>query len=91
MADDDYVSSRVWNYLLSKENRKPVTKRDRDIHQRTMLGALASCKIFRLLEWKGYRETDSCPFCGESEDIVHMSMYYARLNMLSLHDTAVLK
>ena len=95
VSDDDYISSRVWNDLLNLDEKppfskiycKPVTKRDGDIQWRILHGALASCRRLRRM---GYRETDSCPFCGESEDIAHVFVYCAKLKILSLHVVAVL-
>ena len=89
MSDDDYVSSRVWNDLLNLDEKppfskiycKPVTKRDGDIQWRILHGALA---LWRRLGRMGYRETDICPFCGESEDIAHVFVYCPRLKILSL-------
>ena len=96
MSDDDYAFSRVCNDLLNLDEKppfskiycKPVAKQDGDIQWRILHDALASCRRLRRM---GYRETNSCPFCGESEDIAHVFVHCARLKMLSLHVIAVLK
>ena len=92
----DNVPGGLWNDLLGLQGKplfssvysRPIVKRDGDIQWIFLHGAVASC---RRLKRMGYRETDDCPFCGETEDLSHIFINCPRLLVLMKHLSCIIK